>query len=443
MRTLLSFLALALIGLGATQARAQAQAITLTSSDVIGAPGDVVTVSIDASGLVGTGDLQIVKFAVEFDGTMLEALGATPGTAIGGWPAEDVQIDLLDGRVAISGITSPAITLSEGLFFSLDFEVREGVIDGSTTSFDLVGGSPKDPILLQGDPDDDATRVKVTTFDGTFTVEGGAICTPGDALADGETSVADAVVVLRIVAGLASADTPVAACNADADADGSVTAGDAVVVLRRVVGLARTYALAPATLDARLVRDDRGARLVIDRADAVHGLSFTVDGDVAVSGVSSDALGVTSMVDGRTRVAFASASALGRGALEIDLAGFTGDAVEDLRAFDAEGRSIEVAFTQATPGVRSLVELANYPNPFNPSTTIEFSLPAAGRARLELFNARGERVRVLVDEMLPAGASSVVWNGTDANGRAVSSGVYYAQIVVGDTVARQRMVLLK
>jgi len=391
--------------------------------------------------LVGSGGLQIIKLVVEFDGTLLEAQGATPGTAISGWPAEDVAVSLLDGRVEINGLTGAPITLAEGEFFSLDFLVKDGVIDGTTTVFDLVGGAEGDPILLQTDPADDGTRIKVSSIDGTFTVEGGAICTPGDAFADGESTVADAVVVLRAVTGLTSLATPVEICNADADADGEITVGDAVVVLRTVVGLPLSRTVPFDGVVARLERREGGARLVLDGAEGVHGVSFAVEGDVTVA-LAANAQGVTSSQDGRTRAAFASATALGS-TVAIDLEGFAGARVEDLVVVDAQGQSVDVRFESGAPLVRA-AQIGNYPNPFNPSTTIEFALPTAGRARLELFNARGERVSVLVDDQMPAGAGSVVWNGTDGNGRSVASGVYYAQLTTEEgAVARQRMVLLK
>lgn len=439
-----SILAAALV-LASGQAQAQPQALTLTSADATGAPGQTITVPIDASMLVGSGGLQIIKLVVEFDGAILEAQGATPGTAISGWPAEDVVVSLLEGRVEINGLTGTPIALAEGEMFSLDFLVKDGVIDGSTTTFDLVGGAEGDAILLQSDPADDETRVKVSSVDGVFTVEGGAICTPGDALADGESTVADAVVVLRAVTGLTSLVTPVEICNADADADGEITVGDAVVVLRSIVGLPLGRTAPVDGVVARLERREGGARLVIDGASGVHGLSFAVDGDVTV-GPAGDALGVTSSRGGRTYAAFASANSLGSSAgssVAIDLDGFDGTRVANLTVVDAQGRSIDVRFESGAPLAR-MAQIDNYPNPFNPSTTIEFAVPTAGRARLELFNARGERVTVLVDEQMAAGASSVVWNGTDGNGRSVASGVYYAQLTTeAGAVARQRMVLLK
>ncbi|MFO7609473.1 MAG: S8 family serine peptidase [Candidatus Krumholzibacteriia bacterium] len=85
----------------------------------------------------------------------------------------------------------------------------------------------------------------------------------------------------------------------------------------------------------------------------------------------------------------------------------------------------------------------NAPNPFNPSTTIAFALPQAGRVQLRIYDQRGRLVRTLVDEAMTAGARSVVWNGLDDGGRQAHSGVYLYVIEAGDFRATRKMTLLK
>jgi hypothetical protein len=69
------------------------------------------------------------------------------------------------------------------------------------------------------------------------------------------------------------------------------------------------------------------------------------------------------------------------------------------------------------------------PNPFNPSTTISFDVPASGGdVRLELYDARGRLVRTLVSGRRDPGRQEAVWNGRDAAGRRVPSGVYFARL---------------
>jgi hypothetical protein len=85
----------------------------------------------------------------------------------------------------------------------------------------------------------------------------------------------------------------------------------------------------------------------------------------------------------------------------------------------------------------------NEPNPFNPQTTIRFSLQSDGPTRLEVFDVAGRRVTTLVNASLGAGPHRVTWNGTDAGGRAVASGVYLYRLESGDFEQTRRMLLLK
>ncbi|MFZ0391409.1 MAG: DUF4876 domain-containing protein, partial [Calditrichia bacterium] len=68
---------------------------------------------------------------------------------------------------------------------------------------------------------------------------------------------------------------------------------------------------------------------------------------------------------------------------------------------------------------------ANYPNPFNPRTTMTYQLPEYASVKLVIFNSIGEQVKLLVNENQAPGNYSVVWNGTDYRGRPVSSGIYF------------------
>jgi predicted outer membrane repeat protein len=86
------------------------------------------------------------------------------------------------------------------------------------------------------------------------------------------------------------------------------------------------------------------------------------------------------------------------------------------------------------------------PNPFNPATELRFELPAGGRAALALFDARGRRVRTLLDEsLLPAGSFAIPWDGRDERGGSVASGVYFARLRVDGQAAgeSQRLALVR
>jgi len=99
----------------------------------------------------------------------------------------------------------------------------------------------------------------------------------------------------------------------------------------------------------------------------------------------------------------------------------------------------------STPRVPSakLVLQQNVPNPFNPSTVIEYSLPHAAHARLSIFDVEGRRVRTLVDEYRHAGPGRVNWAGRDDAGRPVASGVYLYRLESKPYIESRRMILIK
>jgi hypothetical protein len=91
----------------------------------------------------------------------------------------------------------------------------------------------------------------------------------------------------------------------------------------------------------------------------------------------------------------------------------------------------------------SLTLAQNSPNPFNPVTSITFALPEASSVKLVIFNLQGQRVRTLISGHMHAGTHSVVWNGMDAQGRAVASGLYLYRLTDGASTLVRRMTLVR
>lgn len=89
------------------------------------------------------------------------------------------------------------------------------------------------------------------------------------------------------------------------------------------------------------------------------------------------------------------------------------------------------------------VTLSNYPNPFNPTTTISFSLPEDGDVELSIYNVKGQKVRTLTNEFFVKGLHSIEWNGKDTNNKSVSSGIYFYKISADKETAMKKMLLLK
>ncbi len=98
-------------------------------------------------------------------------------------------------------------------------------------------------------------------------------------------------------------------------------------------------------------------------------------------------------------------------------------------------------FTDLIPGRYQLYD--NYPNPFNPTTTISYDLPKTTAVRLDIYNILGRHVQTLVDETQAAGHYDVTWEGKNGSGRTVSSGIYFYKLSTGDYTESKKMTLLK
>ncbi|MCX8056483.1 MAG: T9SS type A sorting domain-containing protein [Ignavibacteria bacterium] len=96
------------------------------------------------------------------------------------------------------------------------------------------------------------------------------------------------------------------------------------------------------------------------------------------------------------------------------------------------------------PAVMNEIELhQNFPNPFNPTTTISFKISQKSKVFLEIFDIFGKQVKLLLNDELEPGEHLVIWNGFDNDGKKVSSGVYFYRISLGKTTITKKMILAK
>jgi hypothetical protein len=122
-------------------------------------------------------------------------------------------------------------------------------------------------------------------------------------------------------------------------------------------------------------------------------------------------------------------------------------------ALGMSGPSNEISAVVATTSIaeEAIIPLitalkGNYPNPFNPETTISFSVGTQSHTeniQIDIFNIKGQKIRNLLDDTFSPGQHKVVWNGTNDNGQAVPSGIYFYRMKAGDYQSVKRMMLLK
>jgi len=118
--------------------------------------------------------------------------------------------------------------------------------------------------------------------------------------------------------------------------------------------------------------------------------------------------------------------------------------IEPRRDNDVDRDYTDVGDEDGLDVVRAFRLHQNLPNPFNPTTTIEFTVPEAATARLEVFDAQGRLVRTLaVRNYAGPTRDRIVWDGADDHGKVVASGLYYYKLTAGQYQATRKMLLLK
>lgn len=109
---------------------------------------------------------------------------------------------------------------------------------------------------------------------------------------------------------------------------------------------------------------------------------------------------------------------------------------------DGESHVLFITEPVETPGVALSLE-QNHPNPFNPSTTVSYNLPAAGYVSCEIFDVTGRRVRTLISNVQTSGSHRIKWNGLNNTGERVVSGVYFYRLHAGKEELTRKMVLMR
>jgi len=85
----------------------------------------------------------------------------------------------------------------------------------------------------------------------------------------------------------------------------------------------------------------------------------------------------------------------------------------------------------------------NYPNPFNPSTTIAFSIPKDSNTKLSVYNIKGQKVKDIISGELSKGFHKAIWDGKDSTNRSVSSGIYIFRLASDGKVSVRKAMLMK
>ena len=373
-------------------------------------------------------DASSVQMAFVFDSTVVvpDTANLVLSHAFEGLPSVEVASSRNLDTVFVAISASGTVTLSEE-------EVAQLV-------FDIVTPAAYDTTVLHW-VDYPSTSVDELAA----ALDSGTIYTYplyGDATGNDAVSITDASEILKSVVGLIGALDPVIC---DVTANGYVSSYDAALVLRKVLTASYVFPVLdnegrrPAETGSRIVswvQNGDSWDLVVNNPAGVFSGEFTLSSteEPAVSG--SELVFANGAGEGSMMVAFARVD--DGQALLFSVTGVV-TPPEILSAVLNEGQFLVAA--SARPLMLALDQ--NVPNPFNPITALTFSLPDADNARLAVFGLNGQLVRVIHDGPTSAGQHTVVWDGRDAVGRPVASGVYLYTLTTSSSTLVRRMTLVR
>lgn len=130
---------------------------------------------------------------------------------------------------------------------------------------------------------------------------------------------------------------------------------------------------------------------------------------------------------------------------EYKMSDLDGSYVSEKISIDSEAKYYQVSFREEDDVVElpKNLSMSNYPNPFNPNTTISYALPEDSNVEITIFNVKGQKVTTLVNEAKNAGYHKSIWSGMDASGKPQSSGIYFYSLKTGNKIINKKMMLLK
>jgi len=423
--------------------------------EATGSPGKDVTVPIginDVSSVTG-GDMTIA-----YDKNIL-TVKEVKTTALTTNASLQVNTNT-PGEIVIAIAGSNPLSGGTGTLIDMIFTVSSSAKSGTETPVTF-----KKAAIYDATPKD----IPIVTKDGKVKI--GVACVRGDANSDGVINSKDAIIVLRLAAGLAQ-PTEEQKCSADANADGVINSKDAIIVLRKSAGLptAPTKDINPALITITLddVSGTAGNRITvpvrIDKFNAVSGGDFAIAYDSSVLravGVNSEAgilLSGNITQPGVVRIAFADSEGLNLERIANVSFYVLTDSVSSLALKNIElyasdttklrSKTIDREFISPLSRPQQSALLQNFPNPFNPNTWIPFQLKEASEVTIRIYNSAGELVRQFELGHKPAGLyvsqdRAVYWDGKDRFGMNVASGIYFYNIQAGNFSAIKKLIVLK
>ncbi|MFQ6609258.1 MAG: C25 family cysteine peptidase, partial [Fidelibacterota bacterium] len=346
--------------------------------------------------------------------------------------AENVGVDQAENVVGTASCDDPYISIVDADLSFGTIGAGENVMSEDTFSFDISNETPDGYTAVFNLELTNGTD----SWTSNFSITVNAYCVAGDVQVDWDINVLDIIRVVNIIINVGAPPTEDEICAADIDGNNAINILDVINIINFIVG-SDGYRLETDPIEFQMQGND----LILKSKGGVAGLQIEVDSpEVELTEIPGFTTSYN-IVEGRTIILFYSLSAetIPEGTIEL-MTGSTGFDIISTIAVDRNGDEIETHINEI-PSAYSLAQ--NFPNPFNPTTNIQFSLPIAGEITLKVYDILGQEVASLVDGSMGAGIHTVVWNGKNMNNVQVPSGIYFYNLETEKITLSHKMILMK
>ncbi len=422
------------------------QSVSVILPRVSGTTGKQTSAPIAVGDLTGL-NVTAFQFKIYYNKNIVYLTGVDNANTLISGTTPIVNADTSNGVLSVAWASSTPLS-GWGTLLNLRMAFR----DTGSTTLTTVGPAGQTFMLNAGNPAVSVTDGKATTLS----------VLRGDVDGNGIVQAMDASLVLKYVVGLDTL-TPTQLLAADVNGDGVVGAYDASWILYYVVYGQWPSASVAMQKTSELVSSlTLGGATSTDSTLSIPLLACNTSGLRSVytvvnvpsfaqyEGMTSELPDGWHMVshyeNGKLRIAIAGIKHLPEGTiaslrLRVQPGSLRGTLTGNYSLNDRVTSSLSSVDISEKPVKFQLSY--NYPNPFNPSTKIEYALPEGSNVSLAIYNVLGEKVETLVNGYQQSGNHEVMWEGTGSDGEFVASGLYFCRIIAGDHVATIKMELLK
>jgi hypothetical protein len=345
-----------------------------------------------------------------------------------------------DGPIAKLSFRTSGNIIYAGQYLPVRFQFLDPPVNDDNTLTDSIGGKIE--------------QAKITYSDGAIRINSIGTLKIGDINLNGLAyEISDVIYFTNFYINPGTYPfNAVQYANSDINRDGLVaTIADLVALINVILGgtAPKLSGADPGTVELMVTNTNNGAIVSSESAEPIGGMLVTLDVDDAfdmseLEVLSTDLMALTGRDGNTVRILMYDMAGRTLASGKNELLRFTSAAtVKEVMVSSAGGQLMAASIVAGDVLPSEFTLSQNYPNPFNPETNIEFALPSAARVRLTIYNLLGQEVSVPVEGEYPAGVHTVTWRGTDTNGGAVASGMYFYRLETPGGTLTRKMMLLK